>query len=514
MVRRSPSSRPPSQPRRMSVPLSPTPENVSRPIYVLPSTQHIRVTPRKRDREDENESVSVAASAKRIKPLDAAGGGCKSTPRAVKDAGRPNVLDTKDPPSIHNASEYLDAYFGYGTQTEKHYEYGSDTDEEDPASDTDEPMLSADEDAVPTANDGMTDISEEAFRAEIDQLFVGSDDLVKTFFHVDSDSDGEDSDDESELDVADADDQGRVIEWAKPGPSPLRRALDLSPERPRKLTLIRQKARRPRVIPIVRTSRPTQGKNREAVWRDALERCHFRSMSLPSTDSDVIRRSNKAEGKRRADDNSPNYYYFFDSAASKEEQKRGMGGGTPAGARFGRWTPLTLPASPYAYWTHDDTIPFGRFGQAAFHGADAWGSLSRPLRRSTQAADTLTQEGYEGPVRHILLVGVGPTRRQVEVRTDMRAMRHLRAHGIELASMPGRLAGKDLKGVTTGMILEEAARMQALWAEAERAGAPSPEQQLVDEDMPTDEEMLVFDEEDVEELGPWLPWTPTFDGFQ
>ena len=86
------------------------------------------------------------------------------------------------------------------------------------------------------------------------------------------------------------------------------------------------------------------------------------------------------------------------------------------------------------------------------------------------------------------------------MRTDVRAMRHLRAHAVELAGMPGRVVpGQDVRGVTTGMMLEEAARMQALM----RATAPSPEQ-LLGVDGPMDALALG----DCEELGPWLPWTP------
>ncbi len=168
---------------------------------------------------------------------------------------------------------------------EKNYEYGSDTDEEDPPSDTDEPMLSADDIAAASSPDDedqpMTDISDDAFCADIDKLFVASDKLVNEFFSEGSDSDGEESDDKSELvsiRVKVDEEKGNVIEWAKPGPSPLRHEADLSPERPKRLTLIVRKKKGKKelnVIPIQRSSRHAQGVDREDVRRRALGRCVY-----------------------------------------------------------------------------------------------------------------------------------------------------------------------------------------------------------------------------------------------
>ena len=211
--------------------------------------------------------------------------------------------------------------------------------------------------------------------------------------------------------------------------------------------------------------------------------------------------SEKALGKRKpkapADGTMPIDVSPTPTPSVDVTQSSGMGRGTPP--RFRRWTPLTPPPSRYTYWTPGATIPFLQFNQRAFYGPDAWGTLYRTARCSTQAADAQTWEGYAGGVGYLLLVGVGATRRGVEMRTDRQAMQHLRAHEMELASMPGSVPEEQLRGVTTGMLLEDAACMQALMG----ARAPSPEQ-LVNVDVPMDVLML----EDCEELGPWLPWTP------
>ncbi|KAM5544883.1 hypothetical protein V8D89_001781 [Ganoderma adspersum] len=498
----------------MPVLLSSPPENVPRPIYVLPNSQHISVNQGKRGREDDsNDSVPVVDSVKRVKSLEPVRGP-KSTHRAIKDARKSRTKDTK----------------------EKHYEYGSDTDEEDPPSDPEEPMLTADEDAAfPTDVDEdqeMTDISEETFRAEMDQIFVGSDELVKTFFATDSDS--ELADDESDLNVDDTDkatkpkvptapaEKTKVIEWAQPGPSPLRHELHLAPDRPKAAhTICRNKDG---LIAIVRSSRHAQGVDRENTRREVVRRYHCRCTHLPCTDRPLWpRRSGKSLGKEKAlplVDNDGNV--IASSWADDAKQTgRGMGCGTPP--RFCRWTPLTPPPSPYNYSTPDDTIPFEQFGQGAFHGADAWGTLSRPVRRSTQAVDGRTSAGYVGPLRHWVQIGTGPTWRQVEVHTDVRALQHLRAHGVGLEKMPRLVRREHMKRVTTRMVLEHEARMESkareereqlereAWIQAlqlmQRARAPSPEQmEVVDEDESMD--MVLIDEDDAEELGPWLPWMP------
>ena len=55
----------------MSVLLSSPPESVSRPVYVLPNSQDIRVNQGKRGREeDSSDSVSVVGSVKRVKSLE------------------------------------------------------------------------------------------------------------------------------------------------------------------------------------------------------------------------------------------------------------------------------------------------------------------------------------------------------------------------------------------------------------------------------------------------------------
>ena len=175
-------------------------------------------------------------------------------------------------------------------------------------------------------------------------------------------------------------------------------------------------------------------------------------------------------------------------------QKPALGRGTPAGARFGRWMPLTAPPSPYTYTCHDDTIPFGRFGQDAFHGDNAWATLIRHDHRSTQSADA---ERDEGCVKHTMVVGAGEIRRPVQFWTDEKAMSHLRAHAQELSSMPGKVR-KDLKGRTTGMILEEAERAREFLTQREMA--PSPESPQGDDASSSDEES------DVEDLGPWMTY--------
>lgn len=228
--------------------------------------------------------------------------------------------------------------------------------------------------------------------------------------------------------------------------------------------------------------------------------------------------------------------YWADDA---KQTGRGMGRGTPP--RFCRWTPLTPPPSLYNYSTPDDTIPFEQFGQDAFHGVDAWGTLSRPVRKSTQAEDARRSAGYVRPLRYRVEVGTGPTLRKVKIHTDVRALHHLRAHGIGLEKMPRLVRREHLKGVTTGMVLEHEERMESkareereqlereAWIQAlqlmQRARAPSPEQmvnedvspeQAVDEDMPQEQmvdedvsmDMVLIDEDDAEALGAWLPWMP------
>ena len=138
-------------------------------------------------------------------------------------------------------------------------------------------MVSADDETPSPPEDDedepMTDISGEAFRAEIDELFVSSNDLVKAFFSVDSDSNSDD--DESEFNVTDGDEE-KAIEWAKPGSSPLRLEMDLSLDQPRRLNLISRKERPRRIIPIARTSRHT-GVYHENACRKAINRCHYRT---------------------------------------------------------------------------------------------------------------------------------------------------------------------------------------------------------------------------------------------
>ncbi|PIL28368.1 hypothetical protein GSI_09519 [Ganoderma sinense ZZ0214-1] len=495
----------------MSVAPPTAPQDTPRPVYVLPNTQHIRVNQGKRGREDEDDSVSVVDSPKRVKPLEPVVGS-KSTPRAIKDARKSRMLRTRVQPSIKKKSECLDAILGY--DSEKHYEYGSDTDEEDPPSDPDEPMLSPDEDSASPEHDdkdhAMTDISEETFRAEIDQIFVGSDELVKTFFFTesDSDSDGELADDESEIDVNDADKKsepksaaaiaGRVkaIEWERPGPSPLRNEMHLAPDAPKKTAVVRKN--KDGYVPIARSSHHP-GVDRESTRKDAINRRHCWRLHLPSTDAPVWWRpqpSPVALGKRKALEIVPEYV----------KPKCGMGLGTPP--RFRRWEPLTPPPSRYVYSTFDHAIPFKhrQFGQAAFHGAEAWGVLQRTDRQSTQAVDGRTFEGFSGPLRLGVCPVIGPTRETVEVRADRRALQHWRAHGMQLERMHRNVPRENWKFVTTGVMVENEARMQALQL-TERARAPSPEP-VVDEDVSMD--MVLFEDCDFEELGPWMPWQPEF----
>ena len=170
---------------------------------------------------------------------------------------------------------------------EKHYEYGSDSDEEDPPSDPEEPMLTSDEDAASHTDvdedQAMADISEETFRAEMDQIFVGSDELVKTFFATNSD--GELADNESDINVEVLDKarkpkfptalvEKKVIEWAPPGPSSLRHEMHSAPERPKMpRTIYRNKDG---LIPIVRSSRHAQGVDRDNTRREVVKRYHCR----------------------------------------------------------------------------------------------------------------------------------------------------------------------------------------------------------------------------------------------
>ncbi len=244
----------------------------------------------------------------------------------------------------------------------------------------------------------------------------------------------------------------------------------------------------------------------------------FRSMPRPCVEyPKLVAFSEKVKGKMRvpapADDATTTTTMMmipsFSSPSWRNLKERGMGCGTPP--RFERWAPLTPPPSRYgyAYSSPDDTIPYARFGPAAFHGARAWGTLLRTARKSTQAADARTWAGFAGPVRHPLVIGVGPTRRLAEMHADGRASQHLRANGVELQHLPWRVSKAELKRVTTGMVLKEAAIVRAIMGVG-RARAPSPEQ-LVDEDVLMDIP-AVADEDDFEELGPWLPYTEPYTG--
>ena len=226
------------------------------------------------------------------------------------------------------------------------------------------------------------------------------------------------------------------------------------------------------------------------------------STHLPCTDGPGWqRRSGKSLGKEKAiplmyDDGNSIASYWADDAQKTE---RGMGRGTPP--RFGRWTPLTPPPSPYNYSTPDRTVPLEQFGRDAFFGADALGSLFRPIRISTQAQDARTPAGYSGPLRLEMPVSVGQTKREIEIHTDVHALQHLRAHAVGLGKMPRVVPRQELKGVTTGMLLEHEARMRREYEaymqacqRTQRARAPSPEE-MIDENMP--QEKMV--EEDVQQ---------------
>ena len=101
---------------------------------------------------------------------------------------------------------------------------------------------------------------------------------------------------------------------------------------------------------------------------------------------------------------------------------------------------------------------------------------------------------------------MGLTREEIEVHADQRAVQHWRANGAQLGMMPRVVLREDFLVVTTGMMLEHEARMEALQL-MERARAPSPEL-VLDEDAPMD--MVLFEQGDFEELGPWMSWTPEF----
>ncbi|EJF56083.1 hypothetical protein DICSQDRAFT_175237 [Dichomitus squalens LYAD-421 SS1] len=393
-------------------------------------------------------------------------------------------------PSTHNVGEYIDRALGYEMDSSKDHEYGSDTDEEYPSSDAEEAMLSDGESAHSFDGEkqsSVQDVSEETFSAEIDDVLSSTSHLTK----IDSPFDGncEDADDESEFEVVEDDED--ITEWSKPGPSPLRLSGEASLIRPDKLRLHDRSSKPVTVIPIKRSSRHLNGVDSENKRKKALYMCLIRSLSTPSVDGPAVTVSEKAKGKLRASADNDDE---TDSDSEAQKRKPVLGRGTPAGARFGRWTPLTAPPSPYTYLCCDGTIPFARFGQDAFHDDNSWATLLRSARQSTQAADA---EYDEGCVRHTMVVGAGNIKRAAEFWTDERAMRHLRAHAQELANLPGK-ARKDLKGSTTGTILEEAERASVLLMDRERG--PSPE-------WAQGEEVLTLDPmSDVEDLGPWFPY--------